>query len=117
MENTFNVFVDNYMRAYLPLWKMIYKKYSGKHMQPGQKNSMEADEFADFMTASGWINDGLASREAPLIFNLSMMVRVDELEKSVHLEANFTEFLEMVCRCAEQSSFAPPMPLGEDGMP
>ena len=48
MENTFNVFVDNYMRAYLPLWKMIYKKYSGKHMQPGQKNSMEADEFADF---------------------------------------------------------------------
>ena len=40
MKNTFNVFVDNYIRAYEPLWKYIYKKFSGKHMQPGQKNHM-----------------------------------------------------------------------------
>jgi hypothetical protein len=48
---------------------------------------MMADEFASFITLSGWLNDGLAAREAPAIFNLSMRVRVDELNKSLHLEA------------------------------
>jgi hypothetical protein len=48
---------------------------------------MMADEFASFLTLSGWLNDGLPAREAPAIFNLSMKTRVDELNKSTHLEA------------------------------
>ena len=70
------------MKAYEPLWKYIYKRCSGKHIQPGQKIHMQADEFTNFLNLSGWINDGLAAREAPAIFNLSMMIRVDELDKS-----------------------------------
>lgn len=78
---------------------------------------MMQDEFDEFVVQSGWLNDGLAAREIPLIFNLSMLVRVDELNKSQHLEASVIEFMEMIARCAHESSFPPQLPPGEDGMP
>jgi hypothetical protein len=78
---------------------------------------MMVDEFEDFVLSSGMINSELAAREIPLIFNLSMHIRVDELNSSRHLEADLVEFMEMICRCCDQASFAPPTELGPDGMP
>jgi hypothetical protein len=34
-DNTFNVYADNYVRAYEPLWKYLYKNNTGKHKKPG----------------------------------------------------------------------------------
>ena len=34
-EHTFNVNVDNVMKAYQKLWTYLYNKYSGKHSLPG----------------------------------------------------------------------------------
>ena len=76
------MYADNIIRVFEPLWKHLYKRFSGKHKKPGQKDFMMQDEFDEFVVQSGWLNDGLAAREIPLIFNLSMLVRVDELNKS-----------------------------------
>jgi len=37
------------MKAYVPLWEYLYKKYSGKHKKPGGKDFMMYDEFDDFV--------------------------------------------------------------------
>ena len=62
-ENTFNVYVDNVMKAYEPIFKKIWTLFSGKHKKPGQRVAMMQDEFEDFVITSGLINDGLAQRE------------------------------------------------------
>ena len=67
------------------------------------------DEFDDFVTSSGLINDSLAARDIPLIFVQSMMTQIDEINKSRHLEGTFLEFLEMICRLADLAS-CPPVP-------
>ena len=48
-----NVEVDNLLKAYLPLWEYVYKRHSGKHKKPGQKESMMQDEFEDFVARAG----------------------------------------------------------------
>lgn len=95
------MYTDNIMKAYKSLWEEFYRTHSGKHKKPGQKNYMMVDEFDYFVTCSGMINSELAARDIPLIFNLSMHIRVDELNESRHLEATIVEFMEMICRCAE----------------
>jgi len=34
-QHTFNVFTDNVVRAYKPVFEHIYKRCSGKHAKPG----------------------------------------------------------------------------------
>jgi len=36
-----------------------------------------------------------------------MLTQVDEINKSRHLEANLTEFMEMLVRCAKVAAFPP----------
>ena len=61
------------MKAYVPLWEYLYKKFSGKHKKPGAKDFMMYDEFDEFMAQTGLINDGLAARDSSVIFNVSML--------------------------------------------
>jgi hypothetical protein len=67
------------MKAHKPLWEYFYKINTGKHALPGSKPFMMVDEFDIFVQSSGMLNDELAAREIPLMFNLSMHIRVDEL--------------------------------------
>ena len=76
---------------------------------------MMQDEFEEFVVAAGILNDGLAQRELSLIFNLSMITQVDEIEKERHLNAQPLEFMEMFCRLANEASFPPPPKKNEDG--
>ena len=95
--NTFNVYVDNVVKVYEHLFKKLWSIYSGIHTKPGQKPAMMQDEFEAFAVASGLINDGLATSELSLIFDLSMITQVDELEKERHLNAQPLEFSSWRC--------------------
>lgn len=44
-----------------------------------------------------------------------MMTQVDEIEKGRHCEASTIEFMEMVCRAAEEASFPPPPTQDDNG--
>lgn len=59
-ENTFNVYVDNVIKVYEPLFKKIWSMFNGKHKKPGAKIAMMQDEFEEFVINSGLINDALA---------------------------------------------------------
>ena len=72
MKKTFNVEVDNFMKAHQKIWDHLYKKYSGRHVLPGAKKFMMTDEFELFAEHSNLVNDLLPARDVSLIFNLSM---------------------------------------------
>lgn len=115
VKNTFNVHVDNFMKAYKKIWEHMYERFSGRHTLPGGKRFMMNDEFQGFVESSNMINDMLPARDISLIFNLSMQTQVDEVEKRRHLEASLLEFQEMLCRMCAQASFPPYLGLDENG--
>jgi hypothetical protein len=50
------------------------------------------------------INDHFTFKEIYPIWNLSMMTQVDEVNKDKHLNMNFTEFIEAICRVSDRLS-------------
>jgi len=108
--------IDNIMKSHKVLFEHIYKSFSGHNALPGGKNSMMRDEFEAFCERSGLQNDLLTTREASLHFNLSIFTQVDEIEKRRHLEATPLEFMEMIVRVCDDSSWPPYMGLDEDGV-
>lgn len=105
-------YVDLVVRGYKPHIENIYQVYSG--MKTGRQSCMSIEEFETFCLASGILNDLFTNREIPLVFSLSTMTYVDNVERSRHLEASLLEFMEMVCRGAEQASFPPPSTEDDD---
>ena len=114
-KNTMVELVDIVVKGYAKYFEQMFKVFSGKHNVPGQKPHMEVDEFEMFVTVSGLLNDMLVARDISLIFNLSMMTQVDEVNKGRHCQATLLEFTEMFCRCAQDASFPPPPKKNEDG--
>jgi len=54
--------------------------------------------------AAGVINDYFTFKEILPIWNLSMMTQKDETNSDKHLNMNFTEFIEAICRVADKLS-------------
>ena len=59
-DNTFNIYVDNVMKSHQKVFENMYLKFTGRHALPGAKPFMMLDEFDDFVSRSGLINDCLA---------------------------------------------------------
>ena len=59
-------------------------------------------EFIELITNSKVVDDNFGAREIGILFNLSMMTQVDEINKGRHIKMNFTEFLEALARVAER---------------
>lgn len=45
---------------------------------------MSMNEFIDLVTRSGVVDDNFGAREIGVIYNLSMMTQVDEINKDRH---------------------------------
>ena len=54
---------------------------------------------------SGVLNDKFSRNEVFPLWNLAMMTQVDEIDNDRHLNMNFTEFVEAICRVADKLSF------------
>jgi hypothetical protein len=52
--------VDNIYKAHFPIFEKIFKSYSGKHMKPGDKQFMMADEFEVLIVNGNLIGDTYA---------------------------------------------------------
>jgi hypothetical protein len=96
--------VDYYFRAHRTLFEHLYKKFSGQEGQIGQKQSMNLSEFRSFCQQANLINEEFTSREIDRCFSRSMMLQVDNLSHSRHLEMSFPEFLEALGRAADELS-------------
>ena len=82
--------------------KDIYRIYSGKEVMPNEENNISMGEFIDLVTATKVVDDNFGAREIGILFNLSMMTQIDEINKSRHIKMNFVEFLEAVARVADR---------------
>ena len=60
------------------------------------------NEFIELVTNSKVVDDNFGAREIGILFNLSMMTQVDEINKGRHIKMNFSEFLEALSRVAER---------------
>ena len=87
-----NVFVDNCLKAHLKIFEHIYDKFSGRHGGPGAKKYMMADEFEDFCTMSGVLNDLMTAPIITYLFNVSIYTLEDEIKTGNHLKASPIEF-------------------------
>lgn len=96
--------VDYFLRAHKPLLEHIYKRFSGQEGQIGQKQSMNLSEFRSLCMRAELINEEFTSREIDVCFSRAMMLQVDYLSKSRHLEMNYVEFLEGLSRAANELS-------------
>ena len=73
------------------------------------------DEFEDFCTMSGVLNDLFTAPIVSHTYNISLFTHEDEIKTGNHLRASLVEFLEMICRIAHEGSYPPPPELDEDG--
>lgn len=95
--------VDLVLKANKEIFVSIYKKYSGKQTLPGKKPFMSLEEFRQVCLDFGLVGENFATREIDLCFSQSMMTQIDELYYKRHLEMNFYEFLEAICRAIDCS--------------
>mmetsp|Transcript_40271 Transcript_40271/g.29012 ORF Transcript_40271/g.29012 Transcript_40271/m.29012 type:complete len:118 (+) Transcript_40271:1113-1466(+) len=98
---------DNILKAFKPVFQHVYKNYGGHRVQPGEKMYMAIEEFEEFVTDAGLINDICVVRDGSLCLGLSMLTQVNELDNKRHIQASFIEFLEAYVRIAEKASVPP----------
>lgn len=99
--------VDLVYKAYKPVLDTVFGRFSGRYTKPGYKKFMSLEEFTDFCTTAGLINDSFAARETSTCFNIAMITQVDEIHKRRHLEMSFVEFLEALARGADMANLPP----------
>ena len=80
-----------------------FEKYSyNSHKKGKLTRFVTATEFADMITDSRVCNERFARAEVFPLWNLSMMTQPDEITKERHLNMEFTEFIEAICRVADK---------------
>ena len=93
--------VDYVLKVGIPALKDLYKKFSGKLALPGAPKYMSCLEFEDLIVNSNCLNEKFGSKQLCIMFNLSMMTQVEEIENERHLNMTFIEFIEAVVRVAQ----------------
>ena len=93
--------VDYVLKIGIPALKDIYKKFSGKLALPGAPKYMSCLEFEELIIKSNCLNEKFGSKQLCIMFNLSMMTCIEEIENERHLNMNFIEFIEAIVRVAQ----------------
>ena len=108
-ERYYNEKVDNFLRAYLPVFDALYLSWA-KQKGPTKKDVwMLLDEFNTLVQNIIDVNE-YPLRDNPYIFNMSMNLQVNEIYTDKHLNMLLPEFLEAICRVIDKYS---PWPLSE----
>jgi len=110
VERYWNEPVDTVLKSYLPIFRGVYKKYSGLKTLPGQRPFMCLEEFQKLVGDAGMYSDKCGERDALLSYNYAMMTQVDELNSDRIFQMSFLEFLEAISRIIDLAS---PAPYGE----
>jgi NLR family CARD domain-containing protein 3 len=94
--------MDSLIKKHMNVLKDIYRKFSGREIMPNEEPNMSMQEFIDMVTATRVVDDAFGAREIGVIYNVSMMTQVDEINKEKHTKMHFIEFVEAVCRVADR---------------
>lgn len=102
-------------RTFQKLFEKYGGKLSSKTSVSSKNKTVSPTEFLELINDSGLLNDtgvaNLSAKDIVSLWNLSMMTQVDEISYDRHVNMNFTEFIEAICRVADE--LALPNPLEE----
>jgi hypothetical protein len=94
--------LDNLIKKHMYVLKDIYNKYSGRDCLPNEDPYMNMNEFIELITNTKVIDDNFGAREIGIIYNISMMTQMDEINKERHVKMSFPEYVEAICRIADR---------------
>lgn len=94
--------MDNLVKKHMNVLRDIYRKFSGRDVMPNEEPNMSMQEFIDMVTATKVVDDTFGAREIGVIYNVSMMTQVDEINKERHTRMQFVEFVEALSRVADR---------------
>jgi hypothetical protein len=77
---------DIVYKAYMPLLKELYNRYSGARSKPGFKKAMCIDELKKMCSDCDLFVDTFQDREVNVVFNCAIMLQIDELNVDRHLQ-------------------------------
>ncbi len=63
---------------------------------------MSLEEFTQMVNESNVIDENFGAREIGMVFNVSMMTQVNELDSERHLHMQMPEFIEALARLADK---------------
>ena len=95
------------VKAHMKLFEHCFDKFCCKHTLPGSKKWMYVDEFDDFCSMAGLLNDLMSKDHTSHIFAISQFTSEDEYKDNIHFKATSLEFAEMLCRVAKIGSYGP----------
>lgn len=93
---------DNLIKKHNNVLRDIYQKYSGREALPSEEPNMSMPEFIELITCTKVVDDNFGAREIGVIYNISMMTQMDEINKERHVRMNFSEFVEAIFRVADR---------------
>ena len=110
-DRYYNEKVDNFLKAYLPIFDAIYKSWASRKTPSPKDVWMEKKEFDEFVQNFVDINEYPIANNN-LYFNYSIRLQVNEINPPEHSDRHmimlFPEFLEGLCRTVDMASPAPP---------
>jgi len=101
-ERLWNENCDKVLKKYLNLINILFNNYSGRNFFPNKPKYVSIEEFVELIGKANLINDKFGSRELIILYNLSMMTQVQELDDDRHLCMAFDEFIEALSRVADK---------------
>jgi hypothetical protein len=84
--------------------RKLFDNYSGKYSKPGCPKAISIEEFISLFVDSGVliIEQSIGNAELGAQYNMSMQTQINELEGDRHLQMQFDEFIEAICRVVEK---------------
>lgn len=112
LKKLWNPYCDYVYKANISVMRHLFDKYCDHTKKFKCRKNFDLYDFYQFIRDAGLINTCISEREPILIFNLSIMTQVDEINYNRHLRMNFTEFLNAFARLANRldSTIEKPMP-------
>lgn len=102
-EQLWNEECDRVYKANWNFLNKLYDEYSAEsRKRPGSKKYVGLDDFYKFCSEAKLLDEFITDRDPSVIFNLSMMTVVNELESERGMQMSLVEFIEGIGRIADK---------------
>jgi hypothetical protein len=93
---------DQAIKNNLKILQSLYDKYTNPVKVLKGVRYLTLTGFQNFVDDTGLIDKCITERDPAILFSLSMMTQVNELDSDRHLQMSFVEFIEAFARLADK---------------
>lgn len=108
VKRLYNEECDMVLTGFKESLLVLYENTKQKRFKNIEKKGVVEEDFIIMMQEHGFFNEKFTNRYGSICFHLALISRVDEVNSSTHMQANFVEFLEAFCRVVDLSDSKDP---------